>query len=94
LKGKGKYIKTGDEYVHRIKKKLKKGEKKVVHHKDGNKSNNAPSNLEVMSYSEHNKIMNHGNKKFKEKEAKEREKKQKLDWWNRVGKKLDPRYKN
>lgn len=34
--------------------KLKKGE--IVHHKDGNKKNNDPKNLQVMTQSEHCKV--------------------------------------
>ena len=53
LKSNGKaYIKTKGRHAHRIiaeqllKRPLKKGE--VVHHKDGNKLNNDPNNIEIL----------------------------------------------
>ena len=51
------YVKENGRHQHRviaeqiIGRKLKKGE--IVHHKDHNKKNNHPSNLEVMTQSEH-----------------------------------------
>lgn len=42
------------EYEHRNKVKAPKG--LVVHHKDHNKSNNNPDNLQVMTQSEHSKL--------------------------------------
>ena len=60
-KGKGKtYMKTYGRHTHRVVaeeklgRPLKKGE--VVHHIDGNKRNNDPSNLMVMTQSEHCRI--------------------------------------
>jgi len=48
------------QYTHRrvAEKKIggKIGEGRVVHHKDGNKSNNQPSNLSIMRKSEHSKV--------------------------------------
>ena len=51
--------KTGKEiweYTYRDKLGLKKGDGKVVHHKDSNDKNNAKSNLQVVTMAEHNKI--------------------------------------
>lgn len=51
------YTKTSCRHTHRVVmeqtlgRPLAKGE--IVHHKDGNKLNNDPSNLEVMTQSEH-----------------------------------------
>lgn len=95
MKKKKKFeYKKSDEYEHREKMGVKKGEKVVVHHKDGNKKNNKKNNLEVMSYSKHNSLKGHGAKKFTKKQAEKREKDRKLDWWHRVGKYLDKRNSN
>lgn len=54
------YVKENGRHQHRViaelmlGRKLKKGE--IVHHKDHNKKNNHPSNLEVTTQSEHCKI--------------------------------------
>lgn len=46
--------KPGDiRYLHRFVAGCKHGDKKHVHHIDGNKKNNSPSNLQVMSAREH-----------------------------------------
>lgn len=72
------------EYEHRLKMGCVKGDKKIVHHKDGNKKNNDPSNLEVLSYSEHNKQgIGHGNHKYSKEEARKRELERKLKWWHK-----------
>ena len=45
------------EYTHRIvKRKLWSEKKGVCHHKDFDKLNNAPSNLEIMDWFEHQKL--------------------------------------
>lgn len=57
------YVKFHQRHMHRVVaeqmlgRPLEKGE--IVHHKDGNKWNNDPSNLEVMSQSMHMKIHLH-----------------------------------
>ena len=60
LRGRGKadgYIKLNGRHEHRIVaekmigRTLESGE--IVHHKDGNKRNNTPENLEVITQSEH-----------------------------------------
>ena len=56
--GEGKsYSKTYGKHTHRIVAEEKLGRKlqpgEIVHHIDGNKRNNSPSNLEVMTQSEH-----------------------------------------
>jgi len=54
------YVKYFQQHEHRfvaeklLGRKLKKGE--VVHHKDENKHNNCPENLEIMSWSKHSSI--------------------------------------
>lgn len=51
--------KTGKEiweYTYRDKLGLKKGDGKIVHHKDGNDKNNSKGNLEVTTMAGHNKI--------------------------------------
>lgn len=52
-----KYKWKGKERIHRIKAGARNaGFNTVVHHKDGNKANNARSNLRVMSRSAHTTI--------------------------------------
>jgi hypothetical protein len=54
------YVKLKGRHIHRIVAEEMLGRsltsKEVVHHKDGNKWNNAPENLEVMSQSQHVRI--------------------------------------
>lgn len=45
---------NGRELEHILVARPKLGE--VVHHKDGNKLNNSPDNLQVMSRSDHSKL--------------------------------------
>jgi hypothetical protein len=56
------YVKLKGRHIHRIVAEEMLGRsltsKEVVHHKDGNKWNNAPENLEVMSQSQHVRIHN------------------------------------
>lgn len=60
------YIKENGQHQHRIVaqkligRQLKRGE--IVHHKDGDKHNNDPKNLEVMTQSEHIKLHLHTKK--------------------------------
>lgn len=60
------YIKYKGRHMHRVVveqtlgRPLQKGE--VVHHKDGDKWNNSPDNLEVMTQSEHIKLHLHTNR--------------------------------
>lgn len=64
------YHKKGNSYIHRevaeemLGRPLKSDE--VVHHKDGNRQNNDPNNLMIMTQSEHMKLHN---KERKEKKA-------------------------
>jgi hypothetical protein len=57
------YVKFNNRHMHRVVaeeklgRKLKKGE--IVHHKDGDKWNNHPDNLEVMTQAEHARIHLH-----------------------------------
>lgn len=57
--GKG-YTKTYGKHTHRIVAEQMLGRPlrrdEIVHHKDGNKQNNNPSNLEVMTQSEHARL--------------------------------------
>ena len=54
------YVKENGRHQHRVVmeqilgRKLRKGE--IVHHKDHNKKNNSPENLEVMTQSEHARL--------------------------------------
>lgn len=54
------YKKQGDRHIHRIEAEKKIGRPlqagEIVHHVDGNKFNNNPANLEVMTQSEHARI--------------------------------------
>lgn len=66
--GKNSYIKYFGQHLHRlilenkIGRKLEKGE--IVHHIDGNKRNNNPDNLQLMTQSEHIKLhLNRGDLK-------------------------------
>lgn len=61
LRGKGSgYIKRKGRHEHRIVAEAKLGRplepSEIVHHIDGNKQNNAPENLAVMTQSEHVRI--------------------------------------
>src|SRR4051794_17995235 len=53
------YIKQNGRHQHRVVAELKLGRPllstEAVHHIDGNKHNNSPENLEVMTFSEHTK---------------------------------------
>lgn len=57
------YIKEEGVHQHRIVMEKKLGRKlnrgEIVHHKDGNKHNNDPENLQVMTQSEHIKLHLH-----------------------------------
>ena len=83
-----RYKKKKDGYEHRYIMGLKKGDKRIIHHKNGDKLDNNKDNLEIITKSEHNKIMKHGNKKYTKEEARERELSRKLKWWhdNKVSK--------
>jgi len=48
---------AGYQYEHRVKAGLKPGDKRIVHHRDGNPGSNDSSNLQVVaSKKQHNKI--------------------------------------
>ena len=61
--------KEGVVYHHRHIASIKVGRwltsKEVVHHKDSNRANNLPENLEVMSQSDHSALHQGGRKQFK-----------------------------
>jgi hypothetical protein len=54
------YVKLGGRHMHRVVAEQKLGRPllpgEIVHHKDGDKWNNDPSNLEVMTQAEHARI--------------------------------------
>jgi hypothetical protein len=57
------YVKLGGRHMHRVIVEQKLGRPlllgEIVHHKDGDKWNNSPENLEVMTQAEHARIHNH-----------------------------------
>jgi len=63
LRGRGSgngYVKRGGVHEHRLVMQEKLGRRlskdEVVHHVDGDKRNNAPENLEVITWTEHMRI--------------------------------------